>query len=69
MSEPALLVSFGEAAKLLSISRALLYQMHADGRLGPLVHKLGRRSLLVREELQRWVAQGMPPRVKWETRA
>lgn len=68
MSEP-LLIDFAAAAKLLSISRALLYSMHADGRLGPMVHKIGRRSLLVRAEIENWVSAGMPPRSKWGARA
>ena len=66
MTEAPLLLSFADAAKLLSISRALLYQLHADGRLGPMVVKLGRRSLLSRAELEAWVRAGLPPRVKWE---
>jgi len=65
MSEP-LLLSFADAAKLLSISRATLYMLHADGRLGLQVHKIGRRSLLNRAELERWVDAGMPPRIVWE---
>ena len=65
MSEP-LLLSFAEAARLLSISRATLYMLHADGRLGLLVHKIGRRSLLNRAELESWVNHNMPPRCQWE---
>ena len=61
----SLLVSFAEAAELLSISRAHLYTMHSDGRLGPIVRKLGRRSLINRLELERWVEAGMPPRIQW----
>jgi excisionase family DNA binding protein len=66
MENQPLLLSFGDAAELLGISRALLYQLHSDGRLGPLPHKLGRRSLLNRAELERWVESGMPPRIVWE---
>ena len=60
-----LLVSFEQAAALLGISRALLYNLHSDGRLGPMVHKIGRRSLLVRAELEAWVEAGLPPRHVW----
>jgi excisionase family DNA binding protein len=61
-----LLIGFESASSLLGISRSLLYQMHADGRLGPLPHKLGRRSLLNRKELEAWTDAGMPPRTVWE---
>ncbi len=60
-----LLLSFESAAELLGISRALLYTLHSDGRLGPMVHKIGRRSLLNRKELERWVEAGMPSRTQW----
>ena len=66
MTDGALLISFQDAARLLSISRATLYTLHADGRLGPMVHKIGRRSLLNRAELEQWVSAGLPPRVQWE---
>jgi excisionase family DNA binding protein len=66
MTDKPLLLSFTDAAKLLSISRAMLYMMHGDGRLGPLVHKIGRRSLLSRAELEAWVQNGLPPRTVWE---
>lgn len=65
MTLEALLISFESAAELLGISRSLLYQMHADGRLGVRIHKLGRRSLLNRQELERWVNASMPPRHIW----
>jgi predicted DNA-binding transcriptional regulator AlpA len=65
MNEPTLLLSFADAAELLSVSRALLYQMHGDARFGPQVRKLGRRSLIVRAELERWVQSGLPPRSQW----
>ena len=65
MTLEPLLISFSSAAELLGISRALLYQMHSDGRLGPMIHKIGRRSLLNRKELERWTDSGMPPRSKW----
>jgi excisionase family DNA binding protein len=67
MNEP-LLLSFSDASALLGISRAMLYQLHSDGRLGPMVHKIGRRSLISRAELQAWVSANMPPRVQWEAK-
>ena len=60
-----LLLSFSDAATLLGISRALLYSMWSDGRLGPQVVKIGRRSLLNRKELEAWVSAGLPPRTQW----
>jgi|WetSurMetagenome_2_1015567.scaffolds.fasta_scaffold470607_2 excisionase family DNA binding protein len=60
-----LLLSFEESATLLGISRTLLYQMHADGRLGVLPHKIGRRSLICRKELENWIDAGMPSRDVW----
>ena len=62
----SLLVSFSEAAFLLGISRTMLYQMHSSGLLGPMVQKIGRRSLINRSELERWVDAGLPPRVQWQ---
>jgi excisionase family DNA binding protein len=66
MADKPLLLSFANTAELLGISRALLYQMHNDGRLGPLPHKIGRRSLLTRAEIEAWVNAGLPPRIQWE---
>ena len=65
MTFEPLLISFESASELLGISRALLYSLHSDGRLGPMPHKLGRRSLLNRKELERWTDAGMPPRTQW----
>ena len=65
MALEPLLISFADAASLLGISRALFYAMHSDGRLGPIPHKLGRRSLLSRKELAAWVDAEMPMRVRW----
>ena len=65
MNEPSLLLSFADAASLLGISRATLYQLHSDGRLGPMVVKIGRRSLLNRAELESWVNAGLPCRNEW----
>lgn len=65
MSLEPLLISFDTAAEMLGIGRSLLYQMNADGRLGLVPHKLGRRSLLNRKELESWTDAGMPPRSQW----
>lgn len=65
MTLEPLLIDFASSASLLGISLALLYTMHSDGRLGPMVHKIGRRSLLNRKELERWVEAGLPSRTQW----
>lgn len=59
-------LSMETASSFLGISRTMLYQMQADGRLGPTVQKIGRRSLLNRKELECWNNCGMPPREKWQ---
>ena len=64
MSEK-ILISFAEAASMLSISRSLLYQMASDNRLGPAVYHIGKRSLIKRRELIRWVEADMPGRERW----
>ncbi len=53
-SEP-LLLTVKEAAKLLRISRNLAYELVAQGRL-PSIY-LGRRILIPRHGLERWIAQ------------
>jgi len=69
---PPLLVDAAESARLLGISRALLYSMAADGRLGPMSVAFGRRRLWITDELRRWVLHDppCPPRAEWvkETR-
>ena len=57
---PPLLVDAVEAARLLGISRALLYSMAADGRLGPMSVAFGRRKLWRAAELAAWVAHDPP---------
>jgi excisionase family DNA binding protein len=61
-----LLLDFTAAAALLGIGRTLLYEMHVDGRLGPLPARLGRRVLLRSAELRDWVAAGLPCRQRWQ---
>jgi len=64
---PPLLVGAAATAKLLGISRALLYSMHADGRLGPLPVSFGRRKLWRVSELTAWTEHSppCPPRAEW----
>ena len=65
MNDQALLLSFADAAEILSVSRTMLYQMSSDGRLGPTPYKIGRRTLLRRAEIEAWVQAGLPPRTAW----
>ncbi len=62
-----LLLTFAEAAELLNLSRSLLYEMDADGRLGPLPVRFPktRKALLRAKELTDWVDAGCPGRTKW----
>ena len=66
----ALLIDAADAAQRLGISRAMLYQMHSDGRLGPLPLTFGRRKLWRVAELAAWVASDppCPPRAAWTKR-
>ncbi len=66
MTKPLpLLYSAKEACRMLGIGVSMFYELHSSGRLGPMAHKLGRRSLWNRQELERWVEAGMPPRDRW----
>jgi excisionase family DNA binding protein len=60
-----LLLSAGEAAKLIGICRSHFYALHSSGRLGPLPVRLGRRILWNRKELETWVEAGCPSRESW----
>lgn len=63
--EPVL-VDAGGAAKMLGISRTLLYQINSDGRLGPKPIRLGNRcTRFVVAELKRWAESGCVSREQW----
>jgi len=59
------LLSAKETAALLNVSRAHLYQMGADGRLGPKNVNLGRRIFWRKDELTAWIKAECPVRVDW----
>lgn len=61
-----LLINVDEAAEMLSISRAKLYQMHQSGTLGPMALKLGRCTRWNRQELIAWIDAGCPVRKSWK---
>lgn len=64
-SNERLLVSAEKAAAMLSIGRSHFYSMLSSGQIGPMAHKLGKRSLFSVKELRDWVDAGIPPRHKW----
>ena len=59
-------VNAAQAAKILGISRTLLYQMNSSGRLGPMPIKLSSRCTRWSvNELVQWVDAGCPARRQW----
>jgi excisionase family DNA binding protein len=58
---PALLLSIDRVAQVLSVSRAMVYRMLASGELDVPVVRLGRRVLIARADLERWVALTSAP--------
>ena len=64
LPEP-LLVDVKCAATMLGIGRSHFYSLLSTGQIGPIAHKLGKRSLYSVSELREWVNAKMPPRHKW----
>ncbi len=65
---PALL-SKAQVGKFLGgMSVASVERLHASGRLGPLPVRLGRLVRWRRDELEEWVAAGLPNREVWRQR-
>lgn len=64
MTEKLLITPPG-AARMLSCGRTMLYEMSADGRLGPEPVKFGRKVLYRVRELEDWVTAGCPCRNEW----
>ena len=62
----SLLLSAADAAKLLGIGKTHFWAMHSSGKLGPSPVRLGRRTLWVRKNLEKWVDYGCPPRKQWQ---
>ena len=62
----ALLLSALNAAKLLGIGSSHFWGLHSSGRLGPLPIKLGRRTLWIRRDLEKWTDAGCPSRKQWQ---
>lgn len=47
------------------VSKAHVWNMHQDGRLGPMSIKLGTRTFWRRDEINAWIAAGCPQRDRW----
>ncbi len=60
-----LLVDAKQAAFMLGIGRSHFLALSSSGQIGPMAHKLGKRSLYSVKELGKWVDAGMPPRQRW----
>lgn len=65
MDREPLLLSAGDAAKLLGIGRTKFYEMHSTGRLGPMAIEFGKRKVWRMADLRAWVDAGCPHRDKW----
>jgi len=61
-----LLVSPSEAARLLGISRSLLYEFIADGRFGIVPISFGKKKLYSVAELRAYVAARCPAMKQWQ---
>ena len=62
----SLLLSAPDAATLLGIGSSHFWGLHSSGRLGPLPIKLGRRTLWIRRDLEKWTDVGCPSRKQWQ---
>jgi hypothetical protein len=60
-----LLIPLIDVPRVLAFSRAHLARLRAAGKFGPTVLRSGRKLLVRREELERWVAAGMPDAANW----
>ena len=61
-----LLIDAKSTAKLLSIGKTKLYELHTSGRL-PSPIRLGRSIRWNADELRDWTAAGCPERARWQT--
>jgi excisionase family DNA binding protein len=69
VSVTALLIDAKTMGKMLGVSRKTIYNMLADGRLGPQpVRKFGRRTLWSRVEVEEWVQSDCPSKEEWAQR-
>jgi predicted DNA-binding transcriptional regulator AlpA len=63
-NEP-LLVNTDELARMLNISPRSVCNLESSGRLGPESFRLGRRKLYRRQEIEKWIADGLKPQRQW----
>jgi hypothetical protein len=64
-AETSLLVAWTAVPTLLAMSRAHLARLRVAGKFGPAVLRCGRKLLVRRAELARWVDAGMPDAATW----
>jgi len=62
---PPLLLTTGQAAKVLNISRSKLYSMLASGAIGPMPVDLSGCRRWVLSELESWILNGCRSREFW----
>jgi hypothetical protein len=60
-----LLTALTDVPAALSWSRAHLARMRVAGKFGPEVLRAGRKLLVRTQELEDWVAAGLPPANVW----
>jgi predicted DNA-binding transcriptional regulator AlpA len=65
----ALLVSLADVARLLGVSKATAERMKSSARLPRHIELSGQLHRWRREEIERWIASGCPPRKEWEARS
>jgi hypothetical protein len=61
----ALLIAWSDLPPVLALSRAHLARLRASGKFGPAVLRSGRKLLVRRDELERWIQAGMPDSRAW----
>ena len=60
-----LLIPWTDLPTILAMSRAHLARLRVAGKFGPKIHRSGRKLLVIRAELERWVIAGMPDACEW----
>jgi hypothetical protein len=60
-----LLIPFADVPAALAFSRAHLARLRVAGKFGPAVLRSGRKLLVRRDELERWIQAGMPDAATW----
>lgn len=61
-----IMILAGDVARMCRISRAMLYKLHAAGKM-PRGVKLGNLTRWRKQEILAWIKAGCPSREKWES--